>query len=95
LDSDGIQRLIDETDDLEMRDRNGETALFIATKLGQLEYVRPLLNAGAIPVVGNYYGTSLLAAASREHRRARKKKDLSEEIEIRKCMFMIIDAAAR
>ncbi|KAL2061467.1 hypothetical protein VTL71DRAFT_6844 [Oculimacula yallundae] len=88
---DEIQNVNERAGDLEMRDQNGEMAVFVAKKLGHQDFVPLLLDVGAKPLVENYSGTSLLAAASQEHRRARKTPDWSQEIYIRICMFLIQD----
>lgn len=43
---------------LDIRCRNGETALYRASDAGSLELVRSLLNAGANPTIRNQYGSS-------------------------------------
>ncbi|KAF2093020.1 hypothetical protein NA57DRAFT_81701 [Rhizodiscina lignyota] len=80
----------------DLRDRNGESALFLATKFGQPQVVLCLLKAGADYRIENYAGKMLLAAAREELLFLRKLKvphRILKEADIMVCMILILNHA--
>lgn len=79
---------------LELVDRSGESALFIATRKGYRKLTRQLLYAGAKYNIRNHAGVSLLTAARDELRRARHEatdESVRHYCDVMVCMIMVLD----
>jgi ankyrin repeat protein len=80
--------------EVNMRDRNGDTALAIAVRRGLRPAVNVLLKLGANPNSRTYRGTGILSQATRHLLQAVKEKNNKQYAMILSCMAVLTDHGA-
>ena len=92
---DTVQELLSLGVEFNMRDRDGDTALAIATKRGFRPVVSILLNAGANPNTRNYKGTGILSQATLCRIQAAKEGNDRLHAMILSCCALLVDSGAK
>lgn len=90
-----ITNLIRRGAEVHMRDRNGDTALAIATRRGLRPAVTALLSRGANPNTRNYQGRGILSQAMGYLRPANDGKKALQYARILSCMALLTDHGAK
>ncbi len=90
-----ISRLLSDGCDINARDRQGYTALAIATRRGLRPIVSYLLNHGTSVNTRNYHGTSTMTHAARCMHRAQKYGNEKVYGMIISCISLITDKGAK
>jgi hypothetical protein len=90
-----IANLIRSCAEVHMRDRNGDTALAIATRRGLRPAVTALLSRGANPNTRNYQGRGILSQATEHLRPVKYGKKALQYARILSCMALLTDYGAK
>ena len=91
---DGVARLIESGVEVNMRDRNGNTALAIAAIRGSRPCIGTLLSAGALPNSRDYRGVGIIAIATARMERAKTEEKNNCYARIFSCVTLLTDYGA-
>jgi hypothetical protein len=93
--NDVVTSLIVKGAEIHMKDRNGDTALAIATVRGLRPSATTLLVAGANIHSHDFFGAGIIAQASRAMLQAKEEEDGKLYAMILSCLTLLIDAGAK
>ena len=89
-----VSQLIESGTEVNMRDRNGNTALAIAVIRGSRPCVGILLNAGALPNSRDYRGIGIIATATARMQRAKTEEKNNCYARIFSCITLLAEYGA-
>jgi ankyrin repeat protein len=90
-----LNDFIEQGCNIHMRDRNGDTALAIATRRGLRPAVTALLGLGANAYARSYRGKGIIAQAKEQMRFAKKESNDSYYSKVLSCTTLITDSGAK
>ena len=90
-----MQQLIRWGVNVNMQDRNGDTALAIAAFRGLRPCVVTLLRSGAKPNNRNYRGIDIIATATKEMKQSKKERNDKCYARIFSCITLLSDCGAK
>jgi ankyrin repeat protein len=90
-----VQQLIRRRMNVNMRDRNGDTALAIAAFRGLRPCVVTLLRSGAMSNSRNYRGIGIITTATKEMEQSKKERNDKCYARIFSCITLLSDCGAK